>query len=532
MKQALLTLSILASLSGYAWNVETLPGQRNALIEEFTGIQCPNCPQGHEDAARIMALNPGKVYSVAIHAGYFSDPRHGQPDYKTEEGIEIHDHFGVSSYPSGMVNRQDHERYGQVQWRADWSGACRDVMAMVSPVNLWSACSYDAATKNLKVNIEGYITADMTDPRLNVFLLQSEIIGPQSGGNMGEEYHHRHMLRATLGTGSFGEALTVKTAGNYFSKEINYSLPDAINEVAVDVRNIEVLVFVTDGQEDVSQVTSCHPDVSDMEPVFVADFRESPLGIMKNYALNYLEVLLFNHGNEVITSADFDVMLNKEKKMLTWNGNLPAHSAQLIKVSLDGVWENALDCDDNDYAIRMMKANGKDVETSSIRGTFGKVFTYPTKMKIQIKTDMYAGDNTYRIIDRDGNVVKEFGPYENGKVETYEEELTLEEGKIYGLEVYDKVGDGIKSPLGSVKLYDMEGKSVTQLREIDDYGVRQFFYAKDGGAGVNGIAAEAEIMGQIYYDLTGREIANPAAGIFIEKIIYNDGRVEINKIAK
>ena len=57
-------------------------------------------------------------------------------------------------------------------------------------MNLWSVCSYDATTRTLKVDVEGYYTADMNEPRLTVWLLQNEILGPQSGGNMGEGHSH------------------------------------------------------------------------------------------------------------------------------------------------------------------------------------------------------------------------------------------------------------------------------------------------------------------------------------------------------
>ena len=54
----------------------------------------------------------------------------------------------------------------------------------------------------------------------------------------------------------------------------------------------------------------------------------------------------------------------------------------------------------------MMKANGLEVETSSLRGSFNELFKYPTKLSLTIKTDLDAGDNTWRIIDRDGKYRK------------------------------------------------------------------------------------------------------------------------------
>jgi len=40
---------------------------KNVVIEEFTGVRCPNCPQGHVVIANIKAANPGRVITVRLH---------------------------------------------------------------------------------------------------------------------------------------------------------------------------------------------------------------------------------------------------------------------------------------------------------------------------------------------------------------------------------------------------------------------------------------------------------------------------------
>ena len=209
MKQYLLVSFLFGAVTASAWNVGTEPTGKNALIEEFTGIQCPNCPDGHRVAAALSVLHPEEVYSVAIHAGYFSIPRPSQPNFVTETGEAVHDYFGVSSYPCGVVNRMKYNG-DYISGRSSWGAACRQVLKEESPVNLWSSCSFNPDTNILTVEVEGYYTAGMSDPRLNVWLLQSEIKGPQSGGGMGEEYLHRHMLRDRLAGDEFGEVLSEK----------------------------------------------------------------------------------------------------------------------------------------------------------------------------------------------------------------------------------------------------------------------------------------------------------------------------------
>ena len=52
--------------------VSTTPQNRNVVIEEFTGINCPNCPDGHVVANNIMDAYPGRVWAVNIHAGNYA----------------------------------------------------------------------------------------------------------------------------------------------------------------------------------------------------------------------------------------------------------------------------------------------------------------------------------------------------------------------------------------------------------------------------------------------------------------------------
>lgn len=527
MKQYLLVSFLFGAVTASAWNVGTEPTGKNALIEEFTGIQCQNCPDGHRIAAALSVLHPEEVYSVAIHAGDFSNPRPGQPNFVTETGKAVHDYFGVSSYPCAVINRQKYDA-NYITSRASWGAACRQVLKEESPVNLWSSCSFNPDTNILTVEVEGYYTADMSDPRLNVWLLQSEIKGPQSGGGMGEEYLHRHMLRDRLAGDEFGEVLSEKTAGEYFARTYSYELPADIGGVATDPVNTQILCFVTDGCENICKVSECTPQVEESNPVLSVSTSQPPIVIGKNYALNYVEIYINNHGSVAITSADFNLTINGKTENVEWVGLVPARSSMLVKVPVTELWNDAIDRESNQYIIRMMKANGFEVETSSLRGSFNELFKYPSKLSLTIKTDLDAGDNTWRIIDRNGNTVKEFGPYEDGLVAEYTEEVELEPEQIYGLEVFDCWGDGVRHPIGSIKIYGPDGAAVTTIRQIDSYGFRQFFRTYES-AGVDEISADSTVSQVRYFDLSGRELTKPAKGICLVRTTYADGHSTTEK---
>ncbi len=50
---------------------------RVILVEEFTGIDCVNCPIGAQKLKELSTQNPGKIVIVGIHAGYFAGEHNG-----------------------------------------------------------------------------------------------------------------------------------------------------------------------------------------------------------------------------------------------------------------------------------------------------------------------------------------------------------------------------------------------------------------------------------------------------------------------
>ena len=343
------------------------------------------------------------------------------------------------------------------------------------------------------------------------------------------EYPHRHMLRASLTEGAFGEAVDVKASGEYFSRSVDYALPESINGIAVDPVNIELLCFVSEGEGgSVYKVSACRPATAEVEQPFVVSFSAPDLVISKNYAFDYLEVYIENHGGVEVNSAEFNVTLNGKLTPVEWTGAVAPHSRALVRLPLDGAWAEAIDNDANKYTVRMMNANGKDVETASISGQFNEIFEYPAEMSVKIKTDVDAADNSWRILDSKGEVVKEFGPYPDGESAEYTESVSLEPGAIYALEIFDRWGDGVRHPSGYMKLYDMDGKSVAQLREINGYGVRQFFRTATE-AGVADAMAERTVIAEEYIDLGGRSVAAPGPGIYLLRSTYSDGKTEYSK---
>ena len=76
MKKILLSAFVLVSFLTFAQtNVSTTPENKNVVLEEYTGISCPYCPDGHAVAEGIKNNNPGDVMLINIHTGSFATPQ-------------------------------------------------------------------------------------------------------------------------------------------------------------------------------------------------------------------------------------------------------------------------------------------------------------------------------------------------------------------------------------------------------------------------------------------------------------------------
>ena len=249
-----LTLSLLLPTLAFGQAlVATSPEDRTALLEDYTGIHCVNCPDGHVIMASIAAANPGLVSLVGIHAGGFAVPSGTEPDFRTPEGNALNSFYGVSGYPSGVINRHAFTG-GTVRNRGYWVSDVAEILALPSPVNVGVESSYDAGSQQLTVHVQLYYTSDSPggDDRISVLVTEDHIIGPQTGGSV--PYDHMHVLRDYL-TDIWGEAVSTTTTGTTVDRTYTMTVPAAWN-----IANCEVTAFVGEYQSDVYQARTVAAD--------------------------------------------------------------------------------------------------------------------------------------------------------------------------------------------------------------------------------------------------------------------------------
>jgi hypothetical protein len=265
MRRVLLASGLL--LAGYIGSAQTIvttyAQYKSAVLEEFTGIHCVYCPDGHKRANEMKADFPGRVVLVNVHEGGYAIPNANEPDFRTPYGAAIAGQTGLTGYPSGTINRHvfpalnSSMALGRNQWRA----AGEEIMAERSPLNLGATTTYNAATRTVTINVEGYYTmaGNGSYNLLNIALIQDSVVGTQTGAAAnpaavlpGGKYRHDHMLR-DLVTGQWGDTIKNISAQSVYSKTFTYVLPDSINGIPVTPRHCQLAIYATEGRSNIIQ---------------------------------------------------------------------------------------------------------------------------------------------------------------------------------------------------------------------------------------------------------------------------------------
>ena len=243
----------------------TDPSNRAALLEDFTGVRCGFCPDGHVRAtAAKVSLGADRFIIMAVHAGSYAAPASGWANFTTPYGAGLIAQSDVAGYPAGTINRLPAsnlgvpaQRGGMAMSRGSWAQAGASVNAMEAPVNIGAKATMSGDVLTVKVDLY-YTKGESAVNNINVALLQDGLVSKQSGGS--NSYVQNHVLRDFI-TGQWGQAVTGSTnADSKISETFTYTVPADYHGTstegggAVIISDLKVVVFVTRGQTDVLNV--------------------------------------------------------------------------------------------------------------------------------------------------------------------------------------------------------------------------------------------------------------------------------------
>ncbi len=429
--------------------VSTSPENKNVILEEFTGIHCGYCPQGHAIAQSIQDANPNDVFLINIHQGGYATPGTGEPDFRTDFGDAIAGQSGLTGYPAGTVNRHifpGHQQgSGTAQSRGSWSTTSNQILGEGSYVNVGVEAEIDVSNRELTVHVEVYYTENSPESTnlLNVAILQNNTLGPQSGGGAGDEYVHMHRL-VHLITGQWGEDISTTTTGTFVDRTYNYTIPADYRDVPAELADIEIVAFVTETHQEVSSGYGCYPTYTgftysndaSVEEVILPDEACSPL---------HPSVIIRNEGGDDITSLEIEYSINGgSTQTYNWNGTITPLKTETI--DLDEIVFTPTGTNTFNVSINSDENNSNNSNSAN----FDDAPEGTNVVNMELHTDAYGDECTWDVKNSSGTVLYSGGPYPNNQ--TFNE-IFVFDLDCHTFNIYDSYGDGG----GAITLEDSEG---------------------------------------------------------------------------
>ncbi|MBB00571.1 MAG: hypothetical protein CMN34_06535 [Saprospirales bacterium] len=234
------------TLSDTTYVTSTIPIAQDkvVLIEELTGVRCPNCPDGHQEVETILANNPGRVLAVAVHTPFLGQPFPGEPSLITQSGIDMESIFGgYDGKPASLIDRIN---YPGEQYRflglPQWVIRVNERMMETSPVNIDISSTLSSNGNSGVISASMVYTGAASDHRFGILLTENQVPTTQIVGSIEvEDYEQEHVLRRYI-TPVSGQGLEASLeAGRVFEKEFAFDLEEGWNS-----DNMEVIIWVSD----------------------------------------------------------------------------------------------------------------------------------------------------------------------------------------------------------------------------------------------------------------------------------------------
>lgn len=257
MKCAMLPILLLAFPLHAQTLVSDQPQSRTVLLEEYSAVNCGNCPAAHALSASWAQQYPSRFVAVEVHGGGLAIPSGDQPDFQNQWASGLWSFYGVNSQPRGAIDRIPVSGNVVVSTSA-WANAINSALALPSPVNIGLASTFEPGPRTLTVDVELFYTGDGPggNDRISVLLKENHLIGYQQDYINGAQaaYDHNNILRAYI-TDLWGDEVTATTQGTLVSRTYTYTVPEAW-----DIANCEVVAFVSEYQGEIYQARSVMAD--------------------------------------------------------------------------------------------------------------------------------------------------------------------------------------------------------------------------------------------------------------------------------
>jgi len=486
--------------------VSTAPQNKKVVLEEFTGIKCGYCPDGHVKANTIYNADPTKVILVNIHSGSFANANAGEPDFKTTDGNAIDAMPGmlIAGYPAGAVNRMTwtsaQTTGGMAQSRGSWASSANTIKSQPAYCNVALQGTIDVNTRMLNVEAQVYYTANspVSSNSLTIMLLENKVIGPQSNYGLpywnlpnympDGKYYHNHLLRKVL-TPTFGQTIPATNSGTTFSTTVNYSIPLTFGATGkttnCNLAELELVAFVT--ETDVKIINAAHGPIYYSSLANTLDIATNNLNVEATVCDGGINPTFefTNNGSTPITSAVFSYAVNGGAPTnYTWTGTAVTaldQSPEIVLPSIAFTPQN-----NNTLTINVVSVNGS-ADQNAANNVITKAIPLTTKiannldMTMEFSQDRWGSETKWTLYEeQSNNIVATDGPWSNlgnNSTQLNTQNFTVNYNTCYKLVIEDTGGNGINLGFGTGG-YVLKSDIATVLSSNGKFGYGETVFFK------------------------------------------------------
>ena len=295
-------------------------------------------------------------------------------------------------------------------------------------------------------------------------------MGPQTGGGMGNNYVHKHMLRHFI-TGQWGVEITETSAGSLYTGTFVYEMPLDYNDVPLVLEDLDIVGYVAESHQEVVS--------GNMAEITYVESYERDAAIYSTYAPQTIctgelnaQVLLKNYGTENLTSLDFVYSVNGEESAeYSWTGNLMQNETTLVTLP-EYVFAPT---DDNIISIECEMPNGQNdqlPQNDQYNNNSHGSITFPGEVFFGIQTPSNPQDLTWNMVDENGETIAEGGPYTSEGFKVIP--LTFTNSGCYTLTVNDASGSGLNG--GQYIIANLDSEILWSGKQFTYVAVAEFAY--------------------------------------------------------
>lgn len=233
---------------------EPIVSDRVVLVEEVTGVRCPNCPSGSAKIASLVEQFPNQVIAVGIHGSFLTSPySDSKYDFRHEAARELENFLKPwEGKPAAFVNRKkfEEEPLRSISEFDLLSTYVTQELNEPHQLEISMSTIYNEVNREVEINLGIIPLADLSgDFRLSIMIAENHIIDKQANvGEIIDAYEHNHVLRSMLTAFDGDPYATDLKNGELSNVSFTYTIP---SEDGIWVpENLEIIAFVADHSND------------------------------------------------------------------------------------------------------------------------------------------------------------------------------------------------------------------------------------------------------------------------------------------